>query len=266
MKLSRTVGYALPAVLHTHIQTVAPTTYFPSTRMPRQTPRRRSFGEATAQSGKLVAVLSSRDGDFTWPSNLRSQYKTFAYEPVATDKNKLGVVGFVNEYPSQADLTRFMTDFSSDAEDAIFTVEQVNGGGNDQRKPGKEANADVQYAGAMAYPTPLIFYSIGGIAHWGPTGRPVPGRDMYLEWFKYLLDQPNIPQTISISYANYEKDFPPQYMTALCDLFGQLGARGVSVLFPSGDTGVGLPGDCKDGSGNVRFIPEFPPSCTWGVL
>ena len=42
--IMRTVGYALPAVLHAHIRAVAPTTYFTSTRMlRRQTSRRRSF-------------------------------------------------------------------------------------------------------------------------------------------------------------------------------------------------------------------------------
>jgi hypothetical protein len=60
----RTVGYALPAVLHTHIRAVAPTTYFTSTRVTRQTTRRRSMGAARAQaqaaSGKLVTALSSR--------------------------------------------------------------------------------------------------------------------------------------------------------------------------------------------------------------
>jgi len=263
----RTVGYALPAVLHTHIQAVAPTTYFAPSRMLRQTPRRRSFGvtaaQAQAASGKLATVLSSRDSEVD-PSYLRFMYNTFAYTPVATDKNTLGIMGFLDEYPSRADLTKFMTDFNSDTKDATFTVEQVNGGGNDPRNPGQEANADVQYASAMAYPTPLIFYSTGGDAKWSDSGEPMPG-DMYLEWFNYLLKQPKIPQTISISYSSHERDLPPAYATALCKLFGQLGARGVSVLFSSGDKGVG-PENCKDDSGNVRFIPEFPPTCTCGVL
>jgi tripeptidyl-peptidase-1 len=42
----RTVGYALPAVLHAHVQTVAPTTLFDFPRMLQQTPRMRSKGEA----------------------------------------------------------------------------------------------------------------------------------------------------------------------------------------------------------------------------
>ena len=50
----RTVGYALPAALHTHIKTVAPTTYFASKRVTREALSRRNFGPAPAQA------LSSR--------------------------------------------------------------------------------------------------------------------------------------------------------------------------------------------------------------
>src|SRR6266702_8574848 len=243
----RTVGYALPAALHTHIQAVAPTTDFTSTRVLRQTARRHSFGAAAAQaemaSGKLVTVLSSRDDeDEVKPSYLRGLYKTSAYVPAATNKNSLGVLGFEDQYPSQADLTKFMTDFRTDARAATFTVEQVNGGGNDPSDPGLEASVDVQYAEGMAYPTPLIYYSIGGDTKWSPTGKPIPG-DMYLEWFKYVLRQTKIPQTISVSYGDYEQEPPLEYATALCKMFAQLGARGVSVLYAAGDDSV-RDGDC----------------------
>jgi len=266
----RTVGYALPAVLHTHIQTVAPTTDFASAHVLPQTPRRHPVREAAAQadpaSRELVTVLSGRDDeDEVTTSLLRLLYKTSAYVPAATDKNSLGVLGLMNEYPSQADLTKFMTDFRNDARAATFTVEQVNGGGNDPSNPGMEANVDIQYTGAMAYPTPLIYYSTGGYGRWSAaTGEPLPG-DAYLVWLRYMLDQPKVPQTISVSYALPERDRPLEYATALCDLFLQLGVRGVSVLVSSGDNGVG-PEDCNDGSGNVRFVPEFPASCTCLVL
>jgi len=48
MAVLRTVGYALPAALHAHVQAVAPTTHFGSPRMLQQTPRKRSRGEAAA--------------------------------------------------------------------------------------------------------------------------------------------------------------------------------------------------------------------------
>ncbi|KAH9038212.1 peptidase S8/S53 domain-containing protein [Lactarius pseudohatsudake] len=141
---------------------------------------------------------------------------------------------------------------------ATFAVELVNGGEYDPDTPGMEASIDVQQASAMVYPTPIIFYSIGGTGKKSDSGEPIPG-DMYLESLDYLLQKAVIPQTISTSYGANEWYVPPEYARALCILFAQLGARGVTVLYSTGDHGVG--GDCKDESGNVRFAAEFPASC-----
>ncbi|KAH8981879.1 subtilisin-like protein [Lactarius akahatsu] len=265
----RTVSYALPEVLHAHIQAVAPTTFFASTRTAQQTARRRPveaaavLAETEAVSGKPVTVLSGRDDEVVTSSELRWLYKTSAYVPTAADRNALGVFGYHNEYPSQTDLTEYMTYFRSDVQPAslaTFTVELVNGGGYDPNTPGVEASINVQYVSAMAYPTPIIFYSIGGIGEWSDSGELLPG-DAYLEGIEHLLRKTDIPQTVSISYGTYEHTVPREYATALCVLFAQLGARGVSVLFPSGDNGVGK--NCEDASGNVRFVPEFPSSCPY---
>ena len=50
----------------------------------------------------------------------------------------------------------------------------------------------------------------------------------------------------------------------VCNLFAQLGARGSSVMFSSGDDGVGG-GDClsNDGTDTKMFIPNFPASCPY---
>ncbi|KAH9063919.1 subtilisin-like protein [Lactarius vividus] len=259
----RTVGYALPAVLHTHVQTVIPTTCFASTRTRRQTPRRRTL-EATTDMASRTA-LQSRDGHEVTPSELRSLYRTAAYVPAATDRNVLAVAGFMNDYPSPADMTTFMKECRTDAKDPTFTVVQINGGGNDPDNPGSEANENVQYAQAMAYPTPLIFYSTGGeMAHDPDTNEPAPG-DPFLEWISYVLRQEVVPQTISISYGFVEKGVPLEYAKKLCDLFSELGARGASVLVASGNDGVGQGKDCvaNDGSGKVQFAPDFPASCPY---
>ena len=46
-----------------------------------------------------------------------------------------------------------------------------------------------------------------------------------------------------------------------CSLFAQLGARGVSIIFSSGDTGVGSACQSNDGTNRTRFLPIFPASC-----
>lgn len=53
---------------------------------------------------------------------------------------------------------------------------------------------DVQWAEAIACPTPLIFYStLGGEAS--------------LKWLNYVLSQLKVPQTISASYISFEQDY-----------------------------------------------------------
>ncbi|KAH9163927.1 subtilisin-like protein [Lactarius sanguifluus] len=254
----RTVGYALPAALHGLVQTVAPTTFFST---PRQSPRKRSGG-ATAGlkkpvSGEPVTVLLSRyddDDDDTTPSFLRSLYKTAEYTPAATDRNALGIVGIINDYPSPEDLAMFLSEYRSDATDAAITVVQVNGGGYDPTNPAAESNVDTQYTVSMTYPTPVIFYSTGR----GPAGTT----DWFVSWLGYILMEDNIPRTISISYIMDERKIPEEYATYVCAQFSMLGARGVSVLIATGDDGVGK-GDCVTNDGSVRFYTNFPATCPY---
>ncbi|KAI9454384.1 subtilisin-like protein [Lactarius psammicola] len=247
----RTVGYSLPTALHGHVQTVAPTTYFSSPLTQWQTPRKRSGGTAAGLAKSPSGELSSRDEvRAVTPAFLRWLYSTFSYVPVSTNRNALGITGFKGEYPSPTDLDIFMRTYRSDGINAGYTVELVNGGIYDPSNPGIEANVDLQFTEGMTYPTPQIFYS---------TGRS-RNNDVYFAWLTYVLKQRKIPQTITTSYGNYEKLYPREYAVRVCFLFAQLGARGVSVLFSSGDHGVGE-GDCKAKDGTVRFTPLFPATC-----
>ncbi|KAH9062363.1 subtilisin-like protein [Lactarius vividus] len=258
----RTVGYALPAGLHRHVLTVAPTTSFfsppPRTQWhaAQNSPDGEAAGLVRAASREPVTKLSSREEiDTIKPSFLRWLYGTSAYIPTSTDRNSLGIVGFLGDYPSPADLEAFMRKYRSDAEDATFTVTQVNNGGYDPETPAEESSLDVQYAEAMAYPTPHIFYSTGG----GASNTD----DSFLSFLNYFLREPreNIPKTISTSYCIDEKAAPLEYSLYVCNLFGQLGLLGVSVLYATCDDGVGK--DCTLSDGTVRFKPKFPATCPY---
>ncbi|KAH9031571.1 subtilisin-like protein [Lactarius hengduanensis] len=214
----RTVGYALPAALHAHVQTVAPTTYFGSPLTSQEIAR---------GHGRAAAALSTRDVRVT-PALLRSLYNSVTYQPAATERNRIGVTGF-------------------------------HGHGYDPKKPGYEANLDMQYTQGIAWPTPHVFYSIGGLAEeFIPDSFiPVNNNEPYLGWLDTMIGSEDIPQTISTSYGGDEQTFPPDYATSVS-------ARAVSaLLYASGDSGVGG-GDCKknDGSGVVQFQPVFPATCT----
>jgi len=151
-----------------------------------------------------VTALWSRD-DGVSPDDLRRVYRTVNYVPAAADRNMLGVAGFLNQYPSPADLTEFVTDCRTDAVDATYTVKRINGGEYDPSHPGDEANLNMQYAQPMSYPTQHIFYNTAGGLHVIPGIRlPTPG-DRFLEWLKYVIDRLKVPQTISVSYGDSEK-------------------------------------------------------------
>ena len=144
----RTVAYSLPVALHEHVQTVAPTTYFGSPQPLRRTSRL-SLNSATLPNGdpSLQNSLATFSPGTPIPANcsstitptcLRLLYKTWAYEPQATLKNRLGITGYLEEFASQSDLTDFLTRFRRDAALARFSVVTVNGGINNQSQPGLE--------------------------------------------------------------------------------------------------------------------------------
>ncbi|KAH9160873.1 Pro-kumamolisin, activation domain-containing protein [Lactarius sanguifluus] len=212
----RTLGYSLPVVLHGHVQTVAPTTFFFSPVMQRQTPRKH-LGAAAVRPGKSP---SHRDDDaYATLSFLRWLYSTAAYVPSAMDRNKVGVTGYDQEYPSPSDLTSYMRKYRLDGIDATYVVESVNGGEYDPNNPGLEANVNIQLSGGMTYPTPQIFYST----------KASPNGDHFLTWLNAVLSQQDVPQTITTSYGTVENAFPRGYATQVCVLFGQLGVRGVET-------------------------------------
>ncbi|KAH9029489.1 subtilisin-like protein [Lactarius pseudohatsudake] len=256
----RTLSYGLPAALVEHVENVAPTTHFGFPRTPRQEPLVRRGGETREQTkvpgGDPGTVLSHRD-QYVTPSFLRWFYKTSNYVPSAVDHNVLGVVGLLGDYPNPDDLRQFMNEFRFDATSATYSVVQIKGGGYNPSNPTVEANLNIQYTSAIAYPTPHIFYSTGG---WDPYG------DGFINWLDYALGQWSVPQTISTPYGMPEYTVPRDYATYVCSLFARLGVRGVSVLFSSGNEGVGS-GNClfQDSSGNsrVQFLPTFPSTCPW---
>ncbi|KAH9067996.1 subtilisin-like protein [Lactarius deliciosus] len=250
-RILRTVGYALPAVLHGHVRTVAPTTYFGSPRTLQQTPRNhtsRAAALAKSAPGEGVKELSSRI-TLSTPSYLRQLYNMMEYVPAATLQNTLAVAGYFGDYPRQEDLTTFMEKYRSDGLTATFSLMQV-GDEALPNGPNEEASSNIQYAAALTYPTPQTFYSTPN------------GEESYLVWANYVLAQQDIPQTISTSYGGDEQDFNEAYAIEVCRLFAMLGARGASVLYGSGNDGVGRrPCIVNDGSGRVQFLPMFPASC-----
>ena len=272
----RTISYALPASLESHVKTVAPTTYFGSPRTLTQS-LRIPPGDTSVVSEEFGKMPSSRAEDgLVTPSYLRRLYNLETYVPKAMYQNVLGVAGYNMQFPNHEDLLLFMKEFRTSATDMDYLVVPVNGDLYIPDIPGVEASLNIQYTQGMAYPTPQVFYSTAGQAPFiRDSSTPViPGSDIpvntnepFLEWLEFLLSKPYIPPTISTSYSDNEQTVPEDYARSVCDSFAELGTRGVSVLISSGDFGVGE-GDCKvnDNSGKEQFLPRFPSSCMYNTL
>ncbi|KAJ7036507.1 peptidase S8/S53 domain-containing protein [Mycena alexandri] len=263
----RTMEYSLPQELHSHVDVVTPTTYFGTLHSMRST----SFIQAHTTVGdedSFAAEISplavpASCGTTITPACLRALYNTTAYVPKATATNRLGVAGYLAEFANDADLQTFFRDFRADAVGATFTHVQVNGGLNTQSDPGVEANLDIQYTEGISFPTPNTYYSTGGSPPFlADSFTPTNTNEPYLDWLNFILSQTTIPQTFTTSYGDDEQTVPQDYATSVCNLFAQLGARGSSVMFSSGDDGVGA-GACttNDGTNRKIFQPAFPASC-----
>ena len=93
---------------------------------------------------------------------------------------------------------------------------------------------------------------------------PENTNEPYLDWVNWLLKQHSIPQVISTSYGDDEQTVPKSYAERVCKQFAAIGARGTSLLFSSGDNGVGSfeGSEClsNDGKNTTKFLPSFPAS------
>ncbi|KAF8972690.1 peptidase S8/S53 domain-containing protein [Flammula alnicola] len=266
----RTLGYSLPKELHSHVDVVAPTTYFGTLRSMKKT----SFLQPNIKpitDAELKASLSPVS-DATVPSScartitptcLRDLYNTSTYTPTQTKTNKLGVAGYLGEFANSADLQTFFSKFRTDAVGTTFTTVLVNGGLNSQNNPGVEANLDIQYTMGISSPTPNTYYSTGGSPPFNPdTFTPTNTNEPYLDFLTFLLAQSSIPQTLTTSYGDDEQTVPLDYATSVCNMLATLGSLGTTVFYSSGDEGVGG-GDCltNDGTSRTLFQPAFPASC-----
>jgi tripeptidyl-peptidase-1 len=152
--------------------------------------------------------------------------------------------------------------------------QQDNGSSPAQLAKGtnKEANLDVQTILGMTYPMPVTAFTTGGEPPQIPdaaAGDP-PGNEPYLAWVNYVLKQKDLPQVISTSYGDDEQTVPVEYAKRVCASFAQLGARGISLLFSSGDGGAGdaagnNAAECisNDGKNTTKFLPSFPAGCPY---
>ncbi|KAF2758354.1 tripeptidyl-peptidase-like protein [Pseudovirgaria hyperparasitica] len=270
----RTLEYSVPEKLHQYVRMIQPTTRFGQLRPQFNSVHRIEKvedvpGALSAQS--LVDDVAAAVCNTTiTPACLRSLYKVGNFQ--ANPKNGfVGVTGYLDQLARFTDLAQFETLYAQNAINQSFTVTSINGGTTDQlgTSDSVEASLDIQYTVGLSAPIPQKFYSTGGRGILVPDlDQPNPEdnqNEPYMEFLKYLsaLPDKDLPSVLTTSYGEDEQSVPKEYAKTVCDMYGHLGARGVSVLHSSGDTGVGSACQTNDGKNTTRFLPIFPAACPY---
>ncbi|KAJ5726859.1 Tripeptidyl-peptidase sed2 [Penicillium malachiteum] len=266
----RTLQYSIPDSLVSHINLVSPTTRFGHIHANRATIREKKQ-DVDEIFRAAVQVASADCNSAITPQCLKDLYSIGDYQASDGNGNKVAFASYLEQYARYSDLALFEQNIAPYAEGQNFTVIQYNGGGNDQSssKDSSEANLDLQYIVGVSSPVPVTEFSTSGRAPLVPDlDQPDPNDDNnepYLEFLQNVLKltDEEMPQVISNSYGEDEQSVPEKYAKTVCNLYSQLGSRGVSVIFSSGDSGVGAACETNDGQNKTHFPPQFPAACPW---
>ncbi|KAJ8129096.1 hypothetical protein O1611_g4537 [Lasiodiplodia mahajangana] len=234
-KASRALSVHIPQALIGHIDVIQPTTFFGLKPL------------APTAKNETFKALSQ-----TVPDTLAQLYE-FGDAPKLTS-GIMGIAGFQEQWANHRDLGIFMDYFAVlDNANHSFTCVSVDGGGcptgaNDY---GVEGNLDTQYAAAITSEIPNVYYSTGGDTY-----------SIFEDLANYLLelDAASQPNVLSVSYGGEETLFGLSLAESTCNVFAELGAAGISIIFASGDSGVG---DSCNIDGQDAYEPFFPAGCPW---
>jgi len=186
--------------------------------------------------------IAPQDWDLSvTPRFLKDQYKIG--DAVGTQKNNSqSVAQWLEEYFNMADLDEFFALLLPSALGNKPSTVGPNGWG-----AGIEASLDIEYIMATGQHIPTLFWSNGGLTK---------GQEPFLKWIAALNALSEPPLVVSVSYGDDEDSLSADYMIRIDQEFQKAGVRGVSILFASGDSGVGgsFVDKCK------KFVPDFPAS------
>ncbi|XP_053564829.1 tripeptidyl-peptidase 1 [Bombina bombina] len=180
------------------------------------------------------------------PSVLRQRYNLSTVDIGTHPNNSQACAQFLEQYFHQADLNEFMQLFGGSFLHRTQVDEVIGqqGGG----RAGLEASLDVEY----------IMSTGANISTWVFSN---PGRhesqEPFLQWMLLLTNMSALPWVHTISYGDDEDSLSVAFMQRINTEFMKAAARGLTILFASGDDGAG----CREVTkGKNGFRPSFPAS------
>ncbi|XP_015745902.1 tripeptidyl-peptidase 1 [Python bivittatus] len=180
------------------------------------------------------------------PAVLRQRYNLTHADVGTFSHSSQACAQFLEQYFHQADLAEFMQLFGGKFPHHS-RVDQIIGH-QGSGPAGLEASLDVEY----------LMSTGANISTWvfSNAGRH-ESQEPFLEWLLLLSNTSALPWVHSVSYGDDEDSLSRAYMQRVNTEFMKAAARGVSILFASGDSGAG----CRAVSGGQHvFRPSFPAS------
>ncbi|KAJ0161726.1 Aorsin, partial [Colletotrichum tanaceti] len=264
----------------------------------------------TATRGKTAAIQGSPDSGFgpkqgaivmnalmnleqcdamITPDCLRALY---AMPPgtLKSSNNTLGIVEYTPQAFLQGDLDLYFNEFEPRLKGATPIVTLIGNAvvqtQNQSFKFNGESALDLQFAMALIFPQQTTLYQVGDLNQGASFNNFLDAIDgSYCTFQGGDSKDPNIDgqygnkicgsapvvNVISTSYGFNEADLGRKYVERQCAEYMKLGLQGITILYSSGDSGVGGNGqqciDSRTGAYNDGktgiFNPSFPSGCPW---
>ncbi|XP_009881540.1 PREDICTED: tripeptidyl-peptidase 1, partial [Charadrius vociferus] len=233
--------YTVPEELAEHVDFVGGLHRFPAERKVVSRSWARKEAESRQHYGERAAFHLG-----VTPSIIRKRYNMTGGDIGLLPNNSQACAQFLEQYFHQADLAEFMQLFGSSFGHRSQVDHVV--GHQGKGKAGLEASLDVEY----------IMSTGANISTWvfSNAGRH-ESQEPFLAWLLLLSNMSALPWVHSVSYGDDEDSLSLAYMERVNVEFMKAAARGLTILFASGDDGAGcrrVPG------GNHTFRPSFPAS------
>ncbi|KAJ7194347.1 subtilisin-like protein [Mycena pura] len=265
--ITRTLTISLPYELIGHVDVVHPSTSFAVRNAGlAQIPLHNRKSEKRTEPA--ASCNSSRPGGFATPTCLQEIYGIPSI-PATQKNNKILATGYLGYSPNRTVISTFLErdrpDIPPNTTFDLITIDNAT-----TQSPVDiathmlqlEADIDVAYTLGVATGVPVEFLSVGGPLNSSFSDLATA----FLDTNTFLDGVDNPPSVVTTSFAPMENQFENSVAKKLCEGYMALGARGISVLFSSGDGGVrgshdnsSIPGFCDS---NV-FLPLFPASCPY---
>jgi len=226
--LRASAPYTVPAHVAEHIDFVSPTITFP----PVHNRPKRSAVDAT--KAKVTPAL------------LRSLYGMTDSDvgKGAASNNSMGVASFIGQYYSPKDLALFWAKYKPPAATPFTDVPQLQ-----SHDAQVEASIDSEYIAATGAGINAEMWYTAGTQPGNSENEP------FIKWLTVVGSTSAVPSIFSISYGDDEDGVTEAYALRTSTEFQKAGARGITLLAASGDSGAG----CSAGA----YVPTFPASSPW---